>query len=69
MTGRPCPDCGSGWRYADELQGSNTARGLVLCPTCRGRGNIHDPTAQLETHTLHEYVTPASPEKIRVQTH
>jgi hypothetical protein len=42
-----CPDCTSGWRYADDLPVGHShvhAHGLVSCPTCHGEGRVieHD---------------------------
>ncbi|MEO5336198.1 MAG: hypothetical protein H7841_04780 [Magnetospirillum sp. WYHS-4] len=38
-----CPDCETGWRYADELAArhrTGAQGGLVRCPTCGGTGRI-----------------------------
>lgn len=38
-----CPDCETGWRYADELpgyHGLSPHHGLVRCPTCGGTGRL-----------------------------
>lgn len=43
MEFRSCPDCETGWRYADELPGYHRLpgqEGLVRCPTCGGSGRV-----------------------------
>ncbi|MBF0247559.1 MAG: hypothetical protein HQL36_05740 [Alphaproteobacteria bacterium] len=45
MTITSCPDCATGWRYAEDLVGLRTQEhrhrhGLVPCPTCAGTGRI-----------------------------
>lgn len=39
-----CPDCDSGWRYADEVpENQGKRQGLVPCPTCHGTGRPQTP--------------------------
>lgn len=37
---KPCPDCQTGWVYADDLLPPAYLDGLVPCPTCDGRGSV-----------------------------
>jgi hypothetical protein len=44
---RRCPDCSTGWRYAEDLPSVRYQQpahhGLVPCPTCSGTGRVLEP--------------------------
>jgi len=38
-----CPDCQTGWRYAEDMPDRRLhphRHGLVQCPTCNGTGRV-----------------------------